>query len=198
MFAVIKSGGKQYRVAKDDVVAVEKLLGEPGDTISLSPVLMLGGEGKAVTIGAPAIEKAQVFAEVLEQSRSDKILIFKKQRRKNYRRKKGHRQAKTILRILEVSPSGSRSKAAAKTTPSKKGAGTKTKPVTKSKSSEKKVVPATKVKTAEKKVAAATKAKASVKKTAPKKEAATKNKPKAKKAAPAKKVAPDKARKNKE
>ena len=195
MFAVIKSGGKQYRVAKDDIVTVEKLLGEPGDTISLSPVLMLGDEGKTATIGAPAIEKAQVFAEVLEQSRSEKILIFKKQRRKNYRRKKGHRQAKTVLRILEVSPSGSRSKAAAKTTPSKKGAGAKTKPVAKSKSSVKKVA-VKKEKTT--KATSATKSKTSAKKPVPKKEATAENKPGAKKKAPAKKATPEKAKKNKE
>ena len=195
MFAVIKSGGKQYRVAKDDIVAVEKLLGDPGDTISLSPVLMLGDEGKAATIGAPTIEKAQVFAEVLEQSRSDKIIVFKKQRRKNYRRKKGHRQAKTVLRILEVSPTGSRSKAAAKKAPPKKEAGAKVKPTAKSKTSEIKV--ALKKETAPE-ATPATKTKPPAKKAAPKKEAFTGDKPEAKKKAPAKKAAPDKPSKNKE
>ncbi|MBM08518.1 MAG: 50S ribosomal protein L21 [Magnetovibrio sp.] len=133
MFAVIKSGGKQYRVAKDDIIAVEKLLGEPGDTVAFSTVLMLVGEGTSPAIGAPTIEKAQVFAKVLEQSRSDKVVVFKKQRRKKYRVKKGHRQPQTIVRILEVSPSGSRSKAAPKKAAPKKGPGKKATPANKSK-----------------------------------------------------------------
>ena len=77
MFAVIKSGGKQYRVAKNDIITVEKLLGEPGDTIALDTVLMLGEDGKAPTVGAPLVDKAAVFAEVVEQSRADKIIVFK-------------------------------------------------------------------------------------------------------------------------
>ena len=98
MFAVIKSGGKQYRVAKGDIITVEKLLGEPGEQVALDTVLMLGEDGKVPTVGAPTVNKAQVFAEVVEQSRADKIIVFKKQRRQGYRRKKGHRQAQTILR----------------------------------------------------------------------------------------------------
>ncbi len=127
MFAVIKSGGKQYRVAKDDIITVEKLLGEPGEQITLDTVLMLGEEGKAPTVGTPVVDKAAVFAEVLEQSRADKIIVFKKQRRQNHRRKNGHRQSQTILRILEVSPTGTKpakKKAAAKAAPAKEAPAT--------------------------------------------------------------------------
>ena len=120
MFAVVKSGGKQYRVAKDDKVVVEKLAGEVGDVIEVGDVLMLGEEGKAPTVGMPTIEKAAVFAEVLEQSRGDKVIVFKKQRRQNHRRKKGHRQDQTVLRIVEVSPTGTKPKTAAKAAPAKK------------------------------------------------------------------------------
>ena len=114
MFAVIKTGGKQYKVAKDDKVTVEKLAGEPGTVVELSEVLMIGEEGKAPTVGAPLVEKAAVFAEVVEQSRADKIIIFKKKRRHNYRRKAGHRQHQTVLRITGISATGTKPKAAAK------------------------------------------------------------------------------------
>jgi len=114
MFAVIKTGGKQYRVAKDDYVIVETITGEPGDVISLDEVLMIGEEGKEPTVGAPRVEKAAVFAEIIEQSRADKIIVFKKRRRQNYRRKNGHRQEQTVLRVLEVSPTGTKPKAVAK------------------------------------------------------------------------------------
>jgi len=114
MFAVIRTGGKQYRVAKDDKIIVEKLTAEPGATVEFSDVLMIGGDGKAPRVGAPVVDKAAVFAEVLEQSRGDKIIVFKKNRRKNYRRKHGHRQDQTVLRILDVSPTGAKPKAVAK------------------------------------------------------------------------------------
>ena len=114
MFAVIRTGGKQYRVAKDDTIVVEKLAGEPGAMVEFSEVLMIGGDGKAPKVGVPIVDKAAVFAEVLEQSRADKIIVFKKNRRKNYRRKRGHRQDQTVLRILDVSPTGVKPKAAAK------------------------------------------------------------------------------------
>ncbi len=117
MFAVIRTGGKQYRVAKDDKIVVEKLVGEPGAIIELSDVLMIGGDGKAPVVGAPVVDKAAVFAEVVEQSRADKILVFKKKRRKNYRRTRGHRQEQTVLRIVDVSPTGVKPKAAAKAKP---------------------------------------------------------------------------------
>jgi len=114
MFAVIRTGGKQYRVAKDDKIVVEKLTGEPGAMVELADVLMIGGDGKAPTVGSPVIDKAAVFAEVVEQSRADKIIVFKKHRRKNYRRTRGHRQEQTVLRIVDVSPTGTRPKAGAK------------------------------------------------------------------------------------
>ena len=110
MFAVIRTGGKQYRVAKDDKIIVEKLLGEPGTMVELSDVLMIGGDGKAPTVGTPVIDKAAVFAEVVEQSRADKIIVFKKNRRKGYRRTRGHRQQQTVLRIVDVSPTGAKPK----------------------------------------------------------------------------------------
>lgn len=113
MFAVIKTGGKQYRVAKDDFVVVEKIMGEPGDVVALDEVLMIGEEGKAPTVGTPRVDKAAVFAEVIEQGRADKIIVFKKKRRQNYRRKAGHRQDQTVLKIVEVSPTGTKPKAAA-------------------------------------------------------------------------------------
>ena len=113
MFAVIRTGGKQYRVAKDDTIVVEKLAGDPGTMVELSEVLMIGG-GKSASIGSPLVDKAAVFAEVVEQSRADKIIVFKKHRRKNYRRTRGHRQQQTVLRILDVSPTGAKPKGGAK------------------------------------------------------------------------------------
>jgi len=110
MFAVIKSGGKQYKVVKDDQLAVEKLSGIPGSVVQFDEVLMICEDGKAPTIGLPLVQKAKVFAEVVEQSRSKKIVVFKKKRRQNYRRTKGHRQEKTLLKILEISPTGIQSK----------------------------------------------------------------------------------------
>ena len=98
MFAVIRTGGKQYKVAKDDVITVEKLAGEPGSTVTLADVLMVG-EGGDAKMG---VGGASVTAEVVEQIRSDKVLIFKKRRRHNYRRKNGHRQALTVLRVTGI------------------------------------------------------------------------------------------------
>ncbi len=111
MFAVIKTGGKQYKVAKNDIVKVEKLSAKAGDKITLSDVLMLGtteGDGSDVVVGTPLIEGASVAAEVIEQTRTDKIIVFKKKRRHNYRRKKGHRQELTILKILDIKAKGAK------------------------------------------------------------------------------------------
>jgi large subunit ribosomal protein L21 len=105
MFAVIRTGGKQYKVAKDDLIAVEKLAGEPGDAVEFPEVLMLG-EGAEVAAGAPLVAGAMVGATVVEQSRAAKIIVFKKKRRHNYRRKKGHRQYQTVLRITEIRGAG--------------------------------------------------------------------------------------------
>ena len=102
MFAVIRTGGKQYKVAKDDVIAVEKLAGEPGATIELGDVLMVGGDGAEARAGTPLVAGASVSAELVEQRRADKIIVFKKKRRQNYRRKNGHRQHQTVLRITEI------------------------------------------------------------------------------------------------
>jgi large subunit ribosomal protein L21 len=101
MFAVIRTGGKQYKVAKDDVIAVEKLAGEPGATIELGDVLMVG-DGENVSAGTPLLAGASVSAELVEHRRADKIIVFKKKRRHNYRRKNGHRQHQTVLRITEI------------------------------------------------------------------------------------------------
>ncbi len=105
MFAVVRTGGKQYRVSKDDVIRVERLAGEPGSVIELDQVLMLD-DGKSPTIGTPLVDGARVSATVLDQTRADKIIVFKKKRRKNYRRKHGHRQHQTVLRITDILAAG--------------------------------------------------------------------------------------------
>jgi large subunit ribosomal protein L21 len=101
MYAVIKTGGKQYRVAANDTLAVEKLDGEAGATVEFTEVLMLGGEGDA-KIGTPLLTGAKVTAEVVEQGRAKKVIAFKKRRRKNSRRKRGHRQELTTVRIKDI------------------------------------------------------------------------------------------------
>lgn len=101
MFAVVKTGGKQYRVAQGDTIKVEKLDGEVGDKIALSEVLMVA-DGEAVTLGHPLVEGAKVEAEIVDQGRHPKIIVFKMRRRKNYRRKAGHRQPFTALKIVGI------------------------------------------------------------------------------------------------
>ncbi|MDA0338381.1 MAG: 50S ribosomal protein L21 [Proteobacteria bacterium] len=113
MFAVIKTGGKQYKVAAGDVIKVEKLSGDAGDTLTFGDVLMVGSDDN-VTVGAPMVEGASVTAELLEQGRGPKLTIFKKKRRQNYRRKKGHRQDLTVLRIMDVAGAGGKKAAAPK------------------------------------------------------------------------------------
>ncbi len=98
MFAVIKTGGKQYTVREDDILEVEKLKGGAGDKIAFGEVLMVGGKGKP-KVGTPFVDGASVSAEILEQARGDKIVVFKKKRRKNYRRKAGHKQQLTRVKI---------------------------------------------------------------------------------------------------
>jgi large subunit ribosomal protein L21 len=102
MFAVVKTGGKQYKVAQGDVIQVEKLPGAANAKVELGEVLMLVDNGK-VTVGAPFISGAKVAAEVVAQDRSQKLIIFKKKRRQNYRRKKHHRQEYTVLKITAIS-----------------------------------------------------------------------------------------------
>ncbi|HIP79659.1 MAG TPA: 50S ribosomal protein L21 [Kiloniellaceae bacterium] len=113
MFAVIKTGGKQYKVAKDDVIVIEKLEGEAGAAVSFDSVLMVG-EGAETKAGAPFVEGASVAAEVVEQTRGDKVLIFKKKRRKNHRRLNGHRQDLTVVRITDILTDGKKAAAKAK------------------------------------------------------------------------------------
>ncbi len=101
MYAVIKTGGKQYRVAKDDIVTIEKLDGDAGATLEFTSVLMVG-EGASVKVGTPIVAGAKVTAELVEQTRGPKLIAFKKRRRKNSRRKKGHRQDLTTVRITGI------------------------------------------------------------------------------------------------
>jgi len=105
MFAVIKTGGKQYKVAPGDTLFVEKLPGEAGEIVALDQVLMLGDD-KGTTVGTPLVEGATVAAEVLRQDRHAKIVVFKKKRRKNYRRTHGHRQETTVLQVTEILTGG--------------------------------------------------------------------------------------------
>ena len=159
MFAVVRTGGKQYRVAAGDKIAVEKLAGEAGDTVTLGDVL-LAGEGDNIADAS----KVTVSAEIIAQAKSEKVVVFKKRRRHNYRRKAGHRQQMTLLRITDVGEGKAKAKAAPKKAEAKKDEAPK-------KEAAKKDAPA----------------KGEAKKAAPKKAAATK-KPAAKKA-PAKKAA---------
>ena len=101
MFAVIRTGGKQYRVSQNDVLKVERLDVEAGATVTFTDVLAVGSEGK-LTIGAPVVAGASVTAEVIAQDRLDTVIIFKKRRRQNSRRKNGHRQQITVLRVSSI------------------------------------------------------------------------------------------------
>ena len=117
MFAVIKTGGKQFRVAADETLVVSKLAGEAGDQVTFSDVLVLGGD--APKYGAPLVDGATVVAEIVEQKRGPKIIVFKKRRRHNSRRKNGHRQDFTLVKITEIltdgaKPSGEKKAKAAK------------------------------------------------------------------------------------
>ncbi len=112
MYAVIRTGGKQYKVAPQDVLQIEKIEGGAGDAVQFPDVLMVAGEGEP-SVGSPLVLGAVVSAEVVEQGRGPKIIIFKKRRRQNYRRKRGHRQDLTTVRILEIFTDG-RAPAAAK------------------------------------------------------------------------------------
>ncbi len=101
MFAVIRTGGKQYRVTPNAVLKVEKLEAEPGETVTFTDVLAVGNEG-GVSVGAPLVEGASVTATVIAQDRLEKVIIFKKRRRQNSRRKNGHRQHVTVLRVAGI------------------------------------------------------------------------------------------------
>ena len=130
MYAVLKTGGKQYRVEKEDVVLVEKLDANDGDQVVLNDILMIG-EGKKVTLGSPLVNDAAVMAQVIRQTRGPKITMIYKRRRKNSRRKQGHKQNLTLLKIIDIAETGcsklSPKKATAKSTETKAKASPKTK-----------------------------------------------------------------------
>lgn len=101
MYAVIKTGGKQYKVSSGDTVRVEKLAGNVGDAVTLSDVLLVAREGD-IKIGQPTVAGAQVTGKIVDQARADKIIVFKKKRRKGYSKKRGHRQPYTALKIEDI------------------------------------------------------------------------------------------------
>ncbi|MFV1951108.1 MAG: 50S ribosomal protein L21 [Nitrospinota bacterium] len=101
MFAVIKTGGKQYRVSKGDIIRIEKLTGEVGDEIILDNVLMIGN-GEDVRIGNPVVDNARIVTKITRHGQGNKIIVFKHKRRKNYRKKQGHRQLFTEVKITEI------------------------------------------------------------------------------------------------
>lgn len=113
MYAVIKTGGKQYRVSEGDILRVEKLSAETGDVVAFDDVLMIGGEGDSL-VGAPAVDGASVTANVLDIRKDKKIKVFKKRRRQNYRRTKGHRQWIAVISVAEILKPGTKSKLDAK------------------------------------------------------------------------------------
>ena len=158
MYAVVKTGGKQYRVAKDDTILVEKLDAEEGQKVTLSDVMLLG-EGDNVTVGTPVVANASVEAQVVSQTRGPKIIIFRRKRRKNHRRTQGHRQDLTLLKIIDINTSAKKVAA-----PAKKAAAPKTaeaEPASEKKAAAKKAPAAKKTaakKTAAKKAAAPKKA----------------------------------------
>lgn len=112
MFAVIKTGGKQYKVSAEDVITIEKIGVEAGETVTFEEVLMVGGDN--LEVGAPLVSGASVVGEVVEQGRARKIIVFKKKRRQGYKRTKGHRQHQTIVRITDILTGGAKPAAKAK------------------------------------------------------------------------------------
>ena len=182
MYALVRTGGKQYRVAKDDTILVERIAADEGAEVILDDVVMLG-DGDKVTIGTPRVEGAAVSATVVSQTRGPKIIIFRRKRRKNHRRTQGHRQDLTLLKINAIAEDGKSLKP--KAAPAKKAAA-KEEAAPKAaakKAAAKKAAPKAEAKAAPKKAAAkkATAKKAAAKKTAAKK--ATAKKAAAKKAA---------------
>lgn len=123
MFAVIKTGGKQLKVAANDVIKVEKILGNAGESVEFTDVLMMGDKA-SVKVGAPLVANTRVVGTIIDQIRDDKVIIFKKNRRHNYRRKNGHRQYLTVVRITDILPEGAKpsAKPAAKAAPEAKAA----------------------------------------------------------------------------
>ena len=168
MYAVVKTGGKQYRVTKDDTILVEKLDADEGQTVTLSDVMLLG-DGDKVTVGTPVVADASVEAQVVSQTRGPKIIIFRRKRRKNHRRTQGHRQDLTLLKITDINTSGK------KAAPAKKAAAkAEAKPAAKKEAAPaKKAATKAEAKPAVKKAAAKT---TTVKKAAAPKKAAAKKK----------------------
>lgn len=179
MYAVVQTGGKQYRVTPGDNIVVERLPGQNGDKVDLSDIILVDNEGK-LTTGAPYIKDASISATIVDQTRAKKIIVFKQKRRKGYRRKAGHRQDQTVLHISEIKAAGKtfksdsaakvvKSEAAPKKVAEKKPAAAKAKPATEKKAPAK--AAAAPKKAAEKKPAAAKApaTKAPVKKAAAKK-----------------------------
>ncbi|MGB1863441.1 MAG: 50S ribosomal protein L21 [Candidatus Puniceispirillum sp.] len=183
MYALVKTGGKQYRVAKDDTILVERIAAEEGDQVVLDNIIMLG-DGDKLTIGTPTVEGAGVSATVMRQTRGPKIIIFRRKRRKNHRRTQGHRQDLTLLKITDIAEDAKKlaapKKAAAPKAAPKKAAAPKAEAAAPKKAAPKKA--------ATPKAEAAPK-KAAPKKAAPKKAAAKKTTASAKKAAPKKAAA---------
>ncbi len=184
MYAVVRTGGKQYRVAKDDTILVERIAADEGAEVILDDVVMLG-DGDKVTIGTPRVEGAAVSATVVSQTRGPKIIIFRRKRRKNHRRTQGHRQDLTLLKINAIAEDGKSLKP--KAAPAKKAA-----------AKEEAAPKAATKKAAATKAAPKAEAKAAPKKAAPKKAAAKKTAAKktATKKATAKKAAAKKAAKS--
>ena len=164
MYALVRTGGKQYRVAKDDTILVERIAADEGAEVILDDIVMLG-DGDKVTIGTPRVEGAAVSATVVRQTRGPKIIIFRRKRRKNHRRTQGHRQDLTLLQITGIAENGASLKP--KAAPAKKAA-----PKAEAKAAPKK--PAAAKKAAPKAEAKAAPKKAAAKKTAAKKTAAKK------------------------
>ncbi len=177
MYAVIRTGGKQYRVAPDDVIRVERLTAEPGKSVDFDEVLLVG-EGAATTAGTPLVAGAKVRAKVLEEVRGEKIIVFKKKRRQGYRRKQGHRQNLTVLRITDITDADGKTVSAAVAKPAAKSKAAAKKPKAKPKAADAEVKAKPKAKTA------ATPAKAGADK--------AKSAPKAKSTKTAAKSAPEK------
>jgi large subunit ribosomal protein L21 len=180
MYAVIKTGGKQYRVQPGDLLVVEKLDGEPGANVAFGEVLMLG-DGEAITVGAPVVEGASVAATLIETRKGEKVKIFKKIRRQGYRRTRGHRQLESVLRVTGISGAGKDAKwdgEVSLTTKAELDARARNLPFTPAAAPAAAEAPAAKApakKAAPKKAEAAAEGDATAKKAAPKKAAAKKS-----------------------
>ena len=164
MFAVIKTGGKQYRVAAEDKIRIDGIDREPGDIVEFGEVLMLGGDN--VQVGAPTVAGAMVAGEVLQHTRGEKVIAFKKRRRKNSRRKRGYRHDYTVIRITEILTEGQKPSKVAKPRPEPKPKKAEAGVPAQAEDAETKPAPKAKAKTPAKKAAAKKPAKAPAKKAA--------------------------------